>query len=59
MGRYKKSRKSEYAYPIPVGPLIHETKIKDKKTGKTGKGLGWTKEKADDRARKDLHKKSK
>jgi len=58
MGRYKKSRKSEYSVPfIPLGDRIHTTKIKDKKTGKTGKGIGWTKGKADDKAWKDLNKK--
>lgn len=57
MGRYKKKRKSEFAYPFPAGPLIHETEIKDTKTGKKGKGLGWTKKKADKKAWDKLHKK--
>lgn len=58
MGRYDKKRKSEYSVPfVPVGPLIHTTKIKDKKTGSTGTGLGWTKEKSDKKAWDNLKKK--
>ncbi len=58
MGRYKKKRSSEYSVPLlPLGDLIHTTKTKDTKTGKKGKGVGWSQSKADKKAWKDLRKK--
>ena len=53
MGRYKEHKSTESSLPLG-GESIHKTEIEDTVTGETGKGLGWSRDKADSKAWKDL-----
>lgn len=55
--RYKETRSSETALPFGFGSdMIYKTEFEDKSTGKTVRGYGWTRDKADANARKNLKK---
>ena len=49
----KEKRSTESSLPLG-GETIYETEIEDTVTGKTGKGVGWNRDKADSKAWNDL-----
>ena len=54
MGRYKEKRSTESSLPLGAGETLYVTEIEDIATGKTGRGVGWNRDKADSKAWKDL-----
>nr|QNO44577.1 hypothetical protein FCKFGMDP_00002 [Methanosarcinales archaeon ANME-2c ERB4]QNO44991.1 hypothetical protein EEEAIAPH_00011 [Methanosarcinales archaeon ANME-2c ERB4]QNO45069.1 hypothetical protein HIABLJNJ_00006 [Methanosarcinales archaeon ANME-2c ERB4]QNO50323.1 hypothetical protein LKNKCGOP_00001 [Methanosarcinales archaeon ANME-2c ERB4] len=57
MARYKEKRSTESSLPGGAGETLYVTEIEDTTTGKIGKSIGWTRDKADRKAWNDLKRK--